>query len=68
MKLVSRAETEAHDWSLTPGGYFGAAPEEGEDFDFEEALWAIHMDIKKPNEDAEELADRISRSYEESGA
>ena len=68
VKLVNRAEIDAHDWSLTPGGYVGVAPEEGEDFDFEEALRAIHMDIEKPNEDAEELAERISRSYEESGA
>ena len=52
VKLVNRAEIDAHDWSLTPGGYVGVAPEEDEDFDFEEALRAIHMDIEKPNEDA----------------
>ena len=35
---------------------------------FEEALWAIHIDIEKPNDDAEELSERISRSHEESRA
>ena len=35
VKLVSRAEIEEHDWSLTPGRYVGVAPEEeDEDFDF----------------------------------
>ena len=28
VKLVSRAEIEEHDWSLTPGRYVGVAPEE----------------------------------------
>ena len=47
VKLVNRAEIEAHDWSLTPGRYVGVAPEEeDEDFDFEEALRSIHIDLK----------------------
>ena len=47
MKLVDRATIEAHDWSLTPGRYVGVAPEEeDEDFDFEETLRAIHIDLK----------------------
>src|SRR5690606_1125931 len=42
VKVVSRAEIEAADWSLTPGRYVGVAPpEEDEDFDFEEALREI---------------------------
>ena len=49
VKLVDRAEIEAHDWSLTPGRYVGVAPEEtDEDFDFEEALRAIHIDLEGP--------------------
>ena len=60
-KLVERDEVEAHDWSLTPGRYVGVAPEEeDEDFDFEEALRSIHLDLKGLNEEAEKTgrADR----------
>ena len=68
VKLVSRAEIEEHDWSLTPGRYVGVAPEEeDEDFDFEEALRSIHIDLQGLNEEAAELAARISRTFEELG-
>lgn len=69
VKLVCRAEIEAHDWSLTPGRYVGVAPEEvDEDFDFEETLRSIHIDLKGLNEEAAELAVRIARNFEELGA
>ncbi len=69
VKLVDRAAIAAHDWSLTPGRYVGVAPEEqDEDFDFEEALRAIHIDLKGLNEEAAELAARIARNFEELGA
>ena len=46
VKLVDRAEIEANDWSLTPGRYVGVAPEEVDaDFDFEEALREIHVEL-----------------------
>ena len=68
VKLVDRAEIEAHDWSLTPGRYVGVAPEEeDEDFDFEEALRSIHIDLEGLNEEAAELATRISRNFKELG-
>ena len=68
VKLVDRSEIEAHDWSLTPGRYVGVAPEEvDEDFDFEEALRAIHIDLQGLNEEAAELAVRIARNFEELG-
>ena len=68
VKLVERGEVEAHDWSLTPGRYVGVAPEEeDEDFDFEEALRSIHLDLKGLNEEAERLAARIARNFEELG-
>ena len=68
VKLVDRAEIEAHDWSLTPGRYVGVAPqEEDEDFDFEEALRSIHVDLQGLNRDAAELAERIARNFEELG-
>ena len=66
VKLVDRTEIEAHDWSLTPGRYVGVAPEEvDEDFDFEETLRSIHIDLKGLNEEAVELATRISKNFEE---
>ena len=69
MKLVDRAEIEAHDWSLTPGRYVGVAPtEEDEDFDFEEALRSIHINLKGLHEEAVALAARIARNFEELGA
>ncbi len=69
VKLVARSEIEAHEWSMTPGRYVGVAPEEEDgDFDFEEALRSIHIDLKELNEEAAELAVRIARNFEELGA
>jgi type I restriction enzyme M protein len=68
VKRVDRATIASHDWSLTPGRYVGVAPEEmDEDFDFEEALRAIHIDLKGLNEEAAELAARIAKNFEEIG-
>ncbi len=68
VKLVDRKEIEANDWSLTPGRYVGVAPEiEDEDFDFEETLRDIHIELKGLNEEAAVLADRIQRNFEELG-
>jgi len=69
VKLVSRDELKAHDWSLTPGRYVGVAPDEvDEDFDFEETLRSIHIDLKGLNEEAAELAACIVKNFEELGA
>ena len=66
LKLVDRAELEANDWSLTPGRYVGVAPEEeDEDFDFEEALRDIHIEIDGLNAEAAELAATIKKNFEE---
>ena len=65
VKLVDRAEIEAHDWSLTPGRYVGVAPEEeDEGFDFQEAMRSIHTDLQELNEEAGELAERIAHNFE----
>ena len=65
VKLVHRDEIEAHDWSLTPGRYVGVAPEEeDEDFDFEETLRAIHVELAGLNDEAAELAGEIARNIE----
>ena len=69
VKLIDRNDVEVHDWSLTPGRYVGVAPkEEDEDFDFEEALRSIHMDLAELNVEAAALATRIARNYDELGA
>jgi type I restriction enzyme M protein len=69
VKLVDREEIKAHDWSLTPGRYVGVAPEEvDEDFDFEEVLRSIYLDLKGLNEESAELAARITKGLEELGA
>ena len=68
VKLVDRAEIEANDWSLTPGRYVGVAPEEeDEDFDFEETLREIHVELEDLNAEAVKLAATIKRNFEELG-
>lgn len=68
VKLVDRAEIAANDWSLTPGRYVGVAPEEeDEDFDFEEVLRDIHVELEDLNAEAVQLAETIKRNFEELG-
>lgn len=68
VKLVDLKEIEANDWSLTPGRYVGVAPEEeDEDFDFEETLRDIHVELEDLNAEAVQLAATIKRNFEELG-
>ena len=68
VKLVDHTELKENDWSLTPGRYVGVAPEEeDEDFDFEEALRDIHIELAGLNEEAAELAFQIQKNFEELG-
>jgi len=68
VKLVDRAEIEANDWSLTPGRYVGVAPEEvDEEFDFEETLREIHVELEDLNAEAVRLAATIKKNFEELG-
>jgi len=68
VKLVDRTEIEANDWSLTPGRYVGVAPEEeDEEFDFEEALREIHVELEDLNAEAVQLAETIKKNFEELG-
>ena len=65
VKLVSHDDLETHDWSLTPGRYVGVAPEEeDEDFDFEETLRDIHVELADLNAEAAELAEKIAKNFE----
>ena len=68
VKLVERTELEANEWSLTPGRYVGVAPEvEDEDFDFEEALREIHVELQDLNAESAQLAATIMTNFEELG-
>ena len=68
VKVVSKADIEAADWSLTPGRFVGVAPpEEDEDFDFEETLREIHVELVGLNQEAVDLAQAIQRNFEELG-
>ncbi|MGY0642560.1 MAG: SAM-dependent DNA methyltransferase, partial [Paraglaciecola chathamensis] len=68
VKLVDITDIEAADWSLTPGRYVGVAPEEvDEDFDFEETLRDIHIELQGLNSEAIDLAAKIARNFEELG-
>lgn len=67
-KVVSRAEIEAADWSLTPGRYVGVAPAEvDDDFDFEQTLRDIHVELADLNQEAVGLAARIQENFVELG-
>ncbi len=68
VKLVDRAEIEANDWSLTPGRYVGVAPpEEDENFDFEEIMREIHSELDVLNQEAQALAETITRNFQQLG-
>ncbi len=64
-RAVPRADIEAADWSLTPGRYVGVAPQEvDEDFDFEQALRDIHVELADLNDEATLLAAKIQENFE----
>jgi type I restriction enzyme M protein len=68
VKLVGRDKIEVNDWSLTPGRYVGVAPEvEDDDFDFEETLRDIHVELEGLNSEAVSLASTIKKNFEELG-
>ncbi len=68
VKLVDVSEMD-EDYSLTPGRYVGVAPEEvDEDFDFEETLRDIHVELAGLNDEAVGLAAKIAKNFEELGA
>lgn len=68
VKLVDKADIEVADWSLTPGRYVGVAtPEVDEDFDFEQSVRDIHVELSDLNKEAAELAAKIQENFEELG-
>ncbi|MCP9769439.1 SAM-dependent DNA methyltransferase [Lacihabitans sp. LS3-19] len=64
-KVVSQAEIEAKDWSLSPGRYVGVDTATDDDFDYEKRLNEIHMELEGLNEEAITLANSISENFKE---
>jgi type I restriction enzyme M protein len=64
-KVVTRADIEAADWSLTPGRFVGVAPAEvDDDFDFEQTLRDIHLELADLNRESVDLAAKIQTNFE----
>jgi type I restriction enzyme M protein len=67
-KVVTRFDIETADWSLTPGRFVGVASVEvDEDFDFEQTLRDIHVELADLNRESVELALKIQENFEELG-
>ena len=63
--VVTREDVEAADWSLTPSRYVGVAPPEVDaNFDFEQTMRDIHIELADLNEEAVALAARIHQNFE----
>ena len=59
-KVVTQAEIEANDWSLTPGRYVGVAPDSGSDDEvFVERLKQIHDEFSELSEQAARTTEKI---------
>ena len=68
VKLVDHEELESNDCSLAPGRYVGVAPQiDDEDFDFEETMREIHVELTDLNAEASDLAARIAKNIEALG-
>jgi type I restriction enzyme M protein len=64
-KVVTQKEIEAKDWSLSPGRYVGVDTTSEEDFDYEERLAEIHIELEGLNEEASALVNAIAENYKE---
>jgi type I restriction enzyme M protein len=64
-KVVTQREIEAKDWSLSPGRYVGVDTATDDDFDYEERLKEIHIELAGLNEEAITLAKTIAENFKE---
>jgi type I restriction enzyme M protein len=65
VKLVDKIDIEQADWSVTPGRYVGVAlTEVDEDFDYNQALSDVHLELAELNREATSLANRIQTNFE----
>ena len=62
-KVVNQAEIAAKDWSLSPGRYVGVDTATDDDFDYEERLAEIHIELEELNEEAVALANTIAENF-----
>jgi type I restriction enzyme M protein len=64
-KVVTQAEIEAKDWSLSPGRYVGVDAATDDGFDYEERLAEIHIELAGLFEEAIALANTIAENFKE---
>lgn len=64
-KVVTQDEIAAKDWSLSPGRYVGVDTTNDDDFDYEERLNEVHIELEGLNEEAIGLAKAIFENYKE---
>lgn len=62
-KVVSQADIEAKDWSLSPGRYVGVASTIDENFDYETRLQEVHLELTELNAEAVKLAKLIGENF-----
>jgi len=62
-KVVSIDDIATKDYSLSPGRYVGVDTAIDEDFDYEERLQEIHIELQGLNEEAIQLANTIAENY-----
>lgn len=65
VKVVSRVEIAANDWSLTPGRYVGVAPGTDDGEDFQARLAELHEELETLNAQSIKLAKKIKSNFEE---
>ena len=66
-KVVTKEEIATNDYSLTAGRYVGVAPQIDEDFDYEERMAEIKIELQSLNEEAIGLAEQIQLNLTELG-
>lgn len=63
-KIATRDEIAEKNYSLTPGAYVGVAEVEDDGVDFHQRMNEIHAELKRLNEEADELMNEISKDWE----
>lgn len=66
-KIVSQSKIARNDYSLTPGRYVGVAPQDDGDFDYEERMAEIKVELQNLNDEAKQLAQTIQNNLNELG-